>query len=53
MAWQDCFNDKFWVYICSTGIVMAAMLWGVPGASEMAYAVIGGMFGSAVGSKVQ
>jgi hypothetical protein len=31
---------------------MAAMVWGIPGAVEMGYAVIGGMYGSAVGGKV-
>jgi len=51
MAWQDCFNDKFWVYICSTGIVMASMLWGIPGSENLALLVMGGMFGSATGTK--
>jgi hypothetical protein len=31
---------------------MAAMLWGIQGAENLALLVIGGMFGSAVGSKV-
>lgn len=51
MAWADCFNDKFWVYVWATIIVGMAIVAGLPNAGDIANIVIGGMFGSAIGGK--
>ena len=42
-------NDKIWAYVISGIICIVAMALQIPGAEQLAYAVVGGMFGSSTG----
>jgi len=45
-------NDKIWAFVIAGIICIVAMALKVPGAEQLCYAVVGGMFGSSTGQNM-